>query len=48
MAKSRGEARRLVDEKAVEQDGNIIYDIKAVLKPGILKIGKRRFLKIII
>ncbi|MBI2611343.1 tyrosine--tRNA ligase [Candidatus Gottesmanbacteria bacterium] len=44
---SRSEAKRLVEGKAIELEGKPITDIKTEVKPGILKIGKRRFLKLI-
>lgn len=44
---SRSEAKRLVEGKAIDYNSKPILDIKAVLKPGILKIGKRRFLKLV-
>lgn len=46
LVASRSEAKRLVEGKAVELDGKPITDLKIEIKSGILKIGKRRFLKI--
>jgi tyrosyl-tRNA synthetase len=51
FAPSRGEARRLVQQGGVSIDGNKVTDFKSVLKPEkdiILKVGKRKFMKIII
>ncbi len=51
FASSRGEARRLVQQGGVSIDGEKITDFKVVLKPEnnfILKVGKRKFMKIII
>ena len=47
MAASKNEARRLIKEKAVSHEGNTIGDENWALLPGVLKIGKRRFLKLI-
>jgi tyrosyl-tRNA synthetase len=51
VAKSRGEARRLVRQGAVELDGGIVAEENLVVgaQPGgpwTLKVGKRRFLRI--
>ena len=47
MAASKNEARRLIKEKAVTHEGNTVNDENWPLAPGVLKIGKRRFLKLI-
>ena len=50
MAASRGEARRLVEQGGVSVDGIKVADINAqiqLLKPIILKVGPRRFLKVV-
>ena len=47
---SKSEARRMIKQSAVRIDGDIIHEINLELMPGdtrILKVGKRRFLKII-
>lgn len=49
-APSKGEARRLVAQGGVSLDGEKIEDIAAVIslnKESILKVGKRKFVKII-
>ena len=49
-AASKGEARRLVTQGGVTINGNKIEDIAAVInlnKESILKVGKRKFVKII-
>lgn len=47
LVTSGGEARRLVKQNAIKLDGELISDPNTVmLKPGILKIGKRRYLKL--
>ncbi len=50
MLKSKGEARRMIKQGAVKINGDTVNDIYENVKPGperILKVGKRRFLKII-
>jgi len=45
---SGGEARRMIKQNAVSIDGEKITDIFAEIgKPGVIKVGKRRFLKLI-
>ncbi|KKW10433.1 MAG: tyrosyl-tRNA synthetase, tyrosyl-tRNA synthetase [Microgenomates group bacterium GW2011_GWC1_49_7] len=47
LAASKSEARRLIDQKAVELDGKIITKTSIPLvNGGILKVGKKKFLKI--
>lgn len=50
LAPSKSEAKRLIHQKAVEIDGNIIGDWQATweMKTGqIIKVGKRKFVRII-
>jgi tyrosyl-tRNA synthetase len=51
LATSKGEARRLIDGGGVSIDGEKIADNKATFLPSpdgiILKVGKRKFLKVI-
>ena len=50
ILQSKGEARRMIKQGAVKLDGESITDIQATIKPSgeqILKVGKRRFLKVI-
>jgi tyrosyl-tRNA synthetase len=50
LLKSKSEARRMIKQSAVRIDGEIIKNIQHSLIPGeerILKVGKRRFLKVI-
>ena len=48
LAKSRGEARRLVAQGAVAIDGNRVEDIGLFLDPGsyLLRVGKRRYARL--
>ncbi len=51
FAKSRGDARRLVQQGAVSIDGEKITDIEATVTPEtdqVLKVGKRRFGRIVV
>ena len=50
LLKSKSEGRRMIKQGAVKLNDLSIIDIQATIKPGgeqILKIGKRRFLRII-
>ena len=50
MAGSKGEGRRLIKQNAVKLDDSTITDSQLTLAPGttgILKVGKRRFLKLV-
>jgi tyrosyl-tRNA synthetase len=47
MAASRSEARRLVEQKGVRLDGEVLEQALAAFPhPGVLQVGKRRFLKV--
>ena len=50
LAASKGEARRLIDQGGVTMDGVKIDDINASVeleRPVILKVGRRRFLRVL-
>lgn len=47
LAASKSEARRLLSQGGVNFDNVRISDEKWTVRPGILKVGKRRFLKIV-
>jgi len=47
LVKSKGEARRLIEQKGVRLEGEVIRDVNAPSKPGILRVGKRRLIKIL-
>ncbi len=47
MIASKNEGRRLLQEGAVSCDGTGITDEHWVVKAGVLKVGKRRFLRLI-
>ncbi|VAX37214.1 Tyrosyl-tRNA synthetase [hydrothermal vent metagenome] len=44
---SKNEARRLLKQGAISYEGQKVSDEQWVLKPGVVKVGKRRFLKLI-
>jgi tyrosyl-tRNA synthetase len=46
LAKSRSEARRLIEQGAVDVDGKQVIDVhRGVTKDNIIKVGKRRYIK---
>ena len=48
LAKSKNEARRLIDQKGVKFDGAVITEPAEVIKKaGVLQVGKRHFLKLV-
>ena len=50
ILKSKSEARRMITQGAVQLDGVLVDNIQAIVLPGakqVLKVGKRRFLRII-
>ena len=47
LAASRGEGRRLIEQKGVRLDGEVLADALAPFpRPGVLQVGKRHFLKV--
>jgi len=49
LAKSKGDARRLIQQSGVKLDGVTVQDVSAVVeKPGVLQVGKRKFLRILL
>ena len=47
LAKSKSEARRLVEQKGVKFEGAVIEDPGfKITKTGVLQVGKRHFLRI--
>jgi tyrosyl-tRNA synthetase len=47
LAGSRSDARRLIDQKGVRLDGNVIDDpAQKIENGGILKVGRRHFLRV--
>ncbi|MEK7066152.1 MAG: tyrosine--tRNA ligase [Patescibacteria group bacterium] len=49
LIKSASDFRRLIEEKAISLDGEKITDPNyTVIKDGVIKVGKKRFLKVVI
>ena len=49
LAASRSEARRLIQQGAVEIDDNTVTEVDARIKNGsIIKVGKHRFVRVVI
>jgi tyrosyl-tRNA synthetase len=47
LAKSKGEARRLIEQKGVKFEGVVVEDsIQVMDKAGVLQVGKRHFLRL--
>lgn len=47
LVKSRSEGRTLIDQKAVRLDGVLVESWDEGLKPGVLQVGKRKFLRLV-
>jgi tyrosyl-tRNA synthetase len=47
LAGSRGEARRLIEQKGVRLNGEIIADAKIEVSAGVLQVGKRYFVRLV-
>ena len=47
LVKSRSAGRRMIQQKAVRLDGEIIEDWEKELSPGVLQVGKRKFLRLV-
>ncbi|OGX26858.1 MAG: tyrosine--tRNA ligase [Omnitrophica WOR_2 bacterium RIFCSPHIGHO2_01_FULL_48_9] len=47
LVESKNEARRLIGQAAITHDGNKITAETWAVKPGVLKVGKRRFLRLV-
>jgi len=47
LVTSKSEARRLVEQKAISIDGELVTGIDQLAKPGVTKVGKRKFVKVI-
>jgi len=46
LAKSRSEAKRLIEQGAVDVDGKRVTDVHwKIIKGNIIKVGKRRFIE---
>ncbi len=48
MTATRSEGRRLVEQKGVKLDGEVLGDAMQIFpKGGVLQVGKRKFVRII-
>jgi tyrosyl-tRNA synthetase len=48
LASSKAEARRLIEQKGVKLDGEVLSDPFAPLvRTGVLQVGKRHFIRLI-
>jgi len=48
LLKSRGDAKRLLTQRAIEIDGERVTSDMVIIRDGsIIKVGKRRFVKIV-
>jgi len=47
LAGSKGDARRLIEQKGVRLNGEVIDDGRTAAVPGVLQVGKRNFLRLI-
>jgi tyrosyl-tRNA synthetase len=47
LAASRGEGRRLIEQKGVRLDGDVLEEANELFPhPGVLQVGKRRYLRV--
>ncbi len=46
LAKSKNEARRLIEQGGVKLDGQTVADVNAMASAGLLQVGKRTFVKL--
>ena len=46
-APSKREARRLFEQGAVSLEGTVISDVAIVASPGVVQVGKRRWLRLV-
>ena len=49
LTKSKGEARRMINQGAVRLDGKKVTDVNLIIRKDsetVIKVGKRRFIKI--
>jgi tyrosyl-tRNA synthetase len=47
LVESRSEGRSMISQKAVKLDGGVISAWDAILQPGVLQVGKRKFIRLI-
>ena len=47
LVKSRSQARNLIEQNAVKLNGEIISSWDEILTPGVLQVGKRKFIRLV-
>ena len=48
LVSSRGEGRRLIEQKGVRLDGTVLENpAESFPHPGVLQVGKRHFLRVV-
>ncbi len=50
LAKTNGEARRLIQQGGIRVDGEVVWDVDLTLaldRPRLLQVGKRRFVRVV-
>lgn len=47
MIASKGEGRRLIEQKGIHRDNSAVDDISALALPGVYKVGKRKFVRVL-
>jgi tyrosyl-tRNA synthetase len=51
LISSRGEGKRLISQKAIKINGEVCDDTNFIISPSqkdcVIKVGKRRFLKVV-
>ena len=47
LVASRSQGRRMIEQKAVKLDGETIVDWDCALVPGVLQVGKRKFIRLL-
>jgi len=47
LVKSRSEGRRLAKQRGVRLDGEVVAEIEQPARPGVLRVGKRKFLRLV-
>ena len=46
LVSSKSEARRMIEQKGVRLDGEVVQDVNALIGKGVLQVGKRRVIKL--
>ena len=46
LVSSKSEARRMIEQKGVRLDGEVVQDVNALIGKGVLQVGKRRIINL--